>query len=443
MCFGLIAVVLCACATGLESQTHTQFEASGYRPHPPSEATPTFDGTLAGYVALALKQSPQARAAFERWRAARLRISRSRRLPDPQISFGYFVRRVETRVGPQRFRVGLAQVVPWPSKLTAGADAAAERARGAAVAFEGQLLAIKRDVAGAYWSLWMIHQEHRLKSEHDIVLEALAGAVRGRVRTGAAGLADLNQLELHIARHHDHRGQHNQLARKASARLLSAIGVAGEGERLAAKDTPVGGVPARTDAELRGLARQHPMIQTHNHLAESQSHRASAARADRFPRIRLGIDYIETGEAMTEGVPDSGKDPLIVSAGFSIPLWAGSYSDAEEAARAAASAHRADREVAMRRTEGAFEAKLADLRDAQRRIELFETTLLPQAETTFQAVLGGYQSGRSTVTSMILAQRDLLDLQLEHVRARAAHARAWTSLEYIVGRELDSQEKKP
>jgi outer membrane protein TolC len=86
----------------------------------------------------------------------------------------------------------------------------------------------------------------------------------------------------------------------------------------------------------------------------------------------------------------------------------------------------------------AVDGGLADLRDAQRRIELYEKTLVPQAETTFQAVLGGYQTGRSTVAAVILAQRDLLELQIEYARARAEHARAWTALEYIVGTELSA-----
>ncbi|MBT8467599.1 MAG: TolC family protein, partial [Deltaproteobacteria bacterium] len=381
---------------------------------------------------------PETRAAFERWRASALRISRTRRLPEPTLSFGYFVRSVETRVGPQRFKVGIAQTFPWPTKLSAASDAASQRANAAQRVVDAELLRVKRDVAAVYWTLWLIEEEHRLKTEHDAVLESLAGAVRGRLRTGAATLADLNQIELNIARHHDHRGKHKEARRKASAMLMAALGVAGEGQELRATDKPHAGFPEPATAALRDRARSHPRITKHDHLALGEESRARAERADRFPRIRVGVDFIETGDAAMPGVPDSGKDPLIVSAGISVPLWAGSYSDSEKSARAAARAHRADQEAAVRRAEGAFDAVLSDVRDAQRRIELYEKTLVPQAESTFQAVLGGYQTGRSTVAAVILAQRDLLELQIEHARARAEHARAWTALEYIVGTELNA-----
>jgi outer membrane protein TolC len=428
------------CAGALESQGHSNlavFEKERSLT-PPPQSLPEFDGTLGAYLAFALKHSPEARASFERWRAATLRISRGRRLPDPNISFGYFLRSIETRVGPQRFKVGLSQNLPWPTKLSAAADSASEKARAARRAVDVETLRIKRGVSKVYWTLWLIEEEHRLKTEHDAVLESLAGAVRGRLATGTASLADLNQIELNIARHHDHREHHKEARRKASARLFAAMGVSSAGRTLKATDQPLKGLPRRREEALRAQTRKHPRLTMHDHLAASESERARAEDADKFPKLRIGVDYIEVGDATMPGVPDSGKDPLVVSAGLSIPLWASSYSEAAEAAKAAASAHRADREAAEMRAEGAFDSTYADLNDAQRRIALYERTLVPQAESTYQAVLGSYQAGRSTVAAILLAQRDLLELQLDLAKARADHAQAWTSLEYIVGAELEA-----
>ncbi|MFW2390426.1 MAG: TolC family protein, partial [Polyangiales bacterium] len=100
-------------------------------------------------------------------------------------------------------------------------------------------------------------------------------------------------------------------------------------------------------------------------------------------------------------------------------------------------AHRADRDAALNAADADLEAALSAVRGAQRRIDLYRDTLIPQAETTFQSVLGGYQSGRSTVASALLAQRDLLELQLELAKSRARHARAWAVLEAVVGRSVE------
>lgn len=394
-------------------------------------------GSLGEYLAFALANSPETRARFERWRAARFRISRAGRLPEPTVAFGYFLRSVETRVGPQRYKMGVSQAFPWPTKLSAGEDAARERAKAAARMVDVNVLSVRKDVAQVYWTLWLIGEEHRLKSEHDAVLESLAGAVRGRLQTGAATLADLNLVDLNIARHHDHRGKHEQAAKKASAKLRAIIGAEAGSEVLSVSDGPQSGLPDTTESALADLASQHPMIETFSHLASSEEHVARAERADRLPRLKVGLDLIGTGDASMAGVQDSGKDAVVLSAALSVPLWAGSYSDASDAAHASRKAHEAMGQARRRQIEAMLSEALANVRDAQRRIELYQKTLVPQAESTFQAVLGGYQTGRSTVAAVILAQRDLIDLQIEFAGARADHAKFWAALEFVVGTQLE------
>ena len=71
-----------------------------------------------------------------------------------------------------------------------------------------------------------------------------------------------------------------------------------------------------------------------------------------------------------------------------------------------------------------------------RRTALYRGTLVPQAESAYDSVLGAYTVGRGTVAQALLAQRDLLELRVELDRARADHGRAWARLEEIAGREV-------
>lgn len=52
------------------------------------------------------------------------RVPQVRALPDPRLSFGFFINEVETRVGPQRAKIGLQQTFPWIGKLQDRHDAA-------------------------------------------------------------------------------------------------------------------------------------------------------------------------------------------------------------------------------------------------------------------------------------------------------------------------------
>jgi outer membrane protein TolC len=267
-------------------------------------------------------------------------------------------------------------------------------------------------------------------------METLAGAVRGRVRTGAASLADLNQVELRIARHHDHHGEHQEDQRVATADLLRAIGAATRERGLSATDTPFEGLPSTADEALHRAARQHPRIEAAELMASASDSQVRAEAAERAPSLLAGLDWISVGQARTV-VEKSGQDAVIVTAGLSVPLWGRNYRDAMSAARAEGAAHRADRDAALQAADAQLTAAVSAVRGAQRRINLYRNTLIPQAETTFQSVLGGYQSGRSTVVSALLAQKELLELQIELARSRAQHARAWAVLEAVVGRPVE------
>ena len=65
-----------------------------------------------------------------------------------------------------------------------------------------------------------------------------------------------------------------------------------------------------------------------------------------------------------------------------------------------------------------------------------ERTLLPQAESTYTALLGSWSAGEATVAQVLLAEQALLELRIDGDRARVAHARAWAALDALCGVEL-------
>jgi len=183
-------------------------------------------------------------------------------------------------------------------------------------------------------------------------------------------------------------------------------------------------------------ARAHPAVEALTLGAEAKDALARAESAERLGGLTLSADWIITGANGT-GLPEDGKDAVVVGAGLKVPLWQGSYGEAVEAAEAEATAQRADARAAADQAEAELEGALSAVRDATRRVQLHRTTLVPQAESALESVLGAYASGRGTVAQGLLAQRDLLDLRLELDRARAEHAIQWARLEQVVGHAVE------
>lgn len=402
----------------------------------PAAATVELDGTLDTYLAHALSRHPALEAAFAEWRAAVYEIADKRRLPEPTISYGLFLRRVETRVGPQRHRFGLSQMIPWPEKRSAQADAAADMAHAAERRFEAQVTRVKRQVAEAYWSLWQLQKIREIEREQRALLTELAAATRTRIEIGRASLADLTQIDLAVSRRSDAIASLDAREIRAQALLRQVIGAAADASVPLTAEEPAVGLPAESVDALRESAHAHPRVEQFSSMAHASEDQARAADARGLPDFMLGLDYIETGPALNPDVPDSGKDPIIFMLSVSLPLWRGTYDDAERQARARAAAYRARRVEAENTSDSELDIALSRVRESARRIELIEQTLIPQAETSYAAVVGGYQTGATALANVLLAQKSLLELHIELIGERAEHARAWAHLEDVVGRPV-------
>ena len=110
------------------------------------------------------------------------------------------------------------------------------------------------------------------------------------------------------------------------------------------------------------------------------------------------------------------------------------------AAEAERAALEADAEAARREASRAVRQSLASLDEMVRRIELHESTLLPQAEAVLESVRGAYEVGQTEIASLLHAQHELLELRIELARARAEHQREWARLERLVGRPVRGEE---
>ena len=103
------AALLSGCAGSRDSRAFEEasaieksiYEAQATRsPDVELSAVPD-SASLDYFLRSAALNNPGLEAAFNRWKAALERVPQSRALPDPKFTYAYFIREVETRVGPQ------------------------------------------------------------------------------------------------------------------------------------------------------------------------------------------------------------------------------------------------------------------------------------------------------------------------------------------------------
>ncbi len=357
-------------------------------------------------------------------------------LPDLKFGWGEMIVPVETRVGPQQRIFSLSQSIPWFGTLglkEAEVEARAEAAReGARV----QVLRVRRDIRAAWYELAYLQGAIRIIEGNLDLARQTETAARSTYEAGSGSFADVLTAEIDREKLRTRLASLRDRQRPTATRLNLAAGL--EAGR------PVPDIPAEAmilpQVSLPGeetlwalLEDFNPEITALQLEMESRRQGVDLAGKAGYPDLTLGVDYIMTGEAGMDGVPDSGQDPVIARVGVSIPLWGGK-AEAEKKASAgwlrSASADLADARLGLNTR---FENALFAWRESGRNIELYGQVLLDSGRQALEVTAARYRSGQASYVDMVTARQTLLGLELANLRAQTDRALALNELTTLLG----------
>ncbi|SEQ57882.1 TolC family protein [Neolewinella agarilytica] len=251
-------------------------------------------------------------------------------LPDLEIGAGVFVLPVETRTGPQQFRVGATQMLPWPGKLAAMAATANARARPLLEKVAARQLMLIYQLEKAYFSLAGIDARRAVLEESLDLYASLNRLALSRVESGKGSSVDVYQIQM----------QRQQVERQlAELRYLAQQEMVTINELL--------NRPADTQAEARlniedrveetldfapDLANDDPDLSNHPGLRiyglQQEANRAAIelTKLDQRPDFGIGLDYIATGRREDMNPLRNGRDVILPRAMVTLPLSKGKFT---------------------------------------------------------------------------------------------------------------------
>ena len=393
--------------------------------------------TLADYLAYAALHNAGLAAAFDHWKAALEGVAQAKALPDPRFTYQYFIREVETRVGPQRQSFALSQTFPWLGKLELQGSAAAQSAAAARQHFEAARLKLFSQVKDAYYEYYFLWRAIAVAEENVRLLKLLEGVAQAKYRAAAARYSDLIRAQVELAKLDDRLRTLRDLRGPVMARLNTAL------NRPAAAPLPWPTAAAEEDISLGDeqllawLAKNNPELKAMDFEIARRKLQIDLARKDYFPDVTLGATYIDTSHAIGGMHPmEDGKDPVIAMVSVNLPVW---WDKLAAGVRQARRSHlAAQQQKAERANSLSAELKMVvyRFRDAGRKIRLYRDTLLPKARQSYKAAEAAYRAGNVDFTDLIDAQRVLLEFELGYERALADRGRELGRLEMLVGREI-------
>ena len=397
------------------------------------------EATLSDYLAYAALNNPGLEAAFNRWQAAREGANQARFLPDPRFSYSYFIKEVETRVGPQRQRFELAQKFPWFGVLRLQGEAASEAASAAEAQYQSEKLNLFERVTHAYYEYYYLMRATATVRQHRDLMKSFVDIARARYRTDIARSAEVIRAQVELGKLDDRLRSLQDLRGPAVARLNAALNRPQEAD-LPDPNRPPQEPLAITEQEiLAGLAVTNPELGALDHEATKEEHRIDLARKQGFPDFTLGLTYIDTDEAVMPGASDSGKDPIAAMLSINLPIWREKYRAAEREAAARHLAVAAKKEERQNALEADIAMTMYKLRDAERKVDLYRDTLLPKARQSMNTTEAAFRAGSATLLDLLDAERILLEFELSGERAFADRGQSMAKLEALSGRSLSRE----
>lgn len=394
---------------------------------------------LETYLQEAAQNNPGLQARYLDYRAALQQVPQVTALPDPELSLGWFVSPIETRVGPQQARIGATQMFPWFGTLGARGDAAAERARMRFETFREERNRLFMEVERKWYKLYRLERSIALIRENLEIVETFETLATQNYETGQTGQVDVLRVQIEkedLKSRLEQERDNREVALREFRELLNRE----DGSPVAVPDTlEARSLPMERLELLQAVRRNNPRLEADRHAISSSEYALDAARLDGYPTMGLGLDYMVTGEG-NMATRENGRDAVVARAGIRIPLNRGKYKAMQEQARLELRSADARSEAAANRLHTELEQALRDFTDAGRRLDLYGTVQIERTLQALDILTEQYAVASTDFEELLRMQRKLLDYELAREVALSDQRAALARIDYLYGRHNVSPE---
>ncbi len=386
---------------------------------------------LNSYLETAAKNNPGLQASFNAYLASLEKAPQASAMPDPQIAFAYFIQPVETRLGPQQFKISASQFFPWFGTLNARENSAVQQAKAKYEAFEEEKYRLFREVKAEYFNFYLNQKSIEILGENIELLKSLQQLATVKVEGGLVSMADEYRIKMEI---NDLENQLAHLKDKQRAIEVSFHNLLNRDDSLEIRlpeDLWTSDLAYSRQAALDSIkAGNHQLLQLEFRQAALAAEK-NAAQKEGMPGFKIGLDYTFIGEGSNNL---SGKDAFVFpSVGISIPLYRNKYKAMVQEVVYLETANKSRSSEKENRLESLFQNSWKDYTEADRRIRL-NREQEKLARQSLKILESEYATGNSDFEELLRMERKLLNYQLALEKAKADKQVAIAFIHYLMGR---------
>lgn len=386
--------------------------------------------------AIAARNNPDLKAQFKAYEQAMEQVPQQGALPDPMLSFGYFISQPETRLGPQIAKVSLSQSIPWFGTLKARRNAAALNAEAQFQLFLDARNKLQYQVAKAYYPIYELQRKIDFEKENSEILKSFLKTARRMYQTGKGQMTDVIQVKMMLQESQTRMA----LLEKERKPLLAKLNKLLDRELDAAVEVqeslPENKIPENYHRD--SLFGNHPKLQAFDKQIEAAEEQITAARKKRYPNLGFGLDYTLVGERPNESLNDNGRDILMPMVTVSLPVFKSKNQATIEQAQLK------NQEMQLRKasTKNTLAQQFEDIWfeiEKQKEFARLYDTQIEDAQQTVRLLMQSYSDGNTAFEEVLRMRQKVLKYQEQKVASEAALHIALNRLNYLTAKDPENE----
>jgi len=377
------------------------------------------------FVNMAKQYSPDLKALHMDYEAALMKVDQVNEWPDPVVNIGLGILPVETRLGAQRFRVGVQQMIPWKGSLQAKSNL--ERSK-AEVKSKLDLVAeidIEYSINTAYQALQFLAGKQKIINRKLEVLDALEALAKSALRSGKGKLSNVllterskNTLEFDIDLIQKRKEPHTIMINKLVGRSLYTEVVLDE----QLDSTRI------KEVLIKYAEEEHPqygVFQDYISLADSK---IELTKYVGKPQLGVGLEYGLITERKDVELINNGRDVLMPMGKISLPLHRQKYDAMVEEALLNKAAIRERESLLRDKLVAEIEGAFSSIELAKQEMEKYES-LKKITKETLKLLRMEFATEGTRFEELLRIEMELVNYDMQILQARFARNLAFATLD--------------
>ena len=383
---------------------------------------------LQSYIQEAESNNPEIQAFELRYNIAEEKVNEANWLPNTEVSAGYFVSEPETRVGAQRARIGVKQMLPWFGTITARENYATAMADVEYVDITIAKRKLALSVTQSYYSLYSIHAKQAVLDENIQLLQTYERLALTSVEVGKASAVDVLRLQI---RQNELQQQKEVLEEEFTAEQTAFNNLLNRESMMTVDVVSEMEIPQEDPFYDNEALSLNPELLKYDKLYESVAQSELLNQRESLPMIGFGVDYLPVTERSDVNFSDNGKDILMPMVSVSIPIFNNRYKSISKQNELRQQEIETQREQRLNVLESAF-AKAQSQRNQARIAYNIQDRNLKQAQDAEEILVKNYETGTIDFNDVLDIQELQLKFQMNQIESVKGYYVQQSIINYLI-----------